>query len=615
MKKALIVTTLLVLLTQLALAGSSTWNLNPTSNDWNTAANWTPATVPHLPADTATFGLSNLTSVSLQTAITISGITFNSGASPFTIAVGASSDGSGGPTNGTLTMQGPGVINNSAKTQHFVTTGFSSDFQSFVSFSGSASAGSNVVYNNMPLSNLNFSGTSSAAEAAIVNHAGSLGSGVGGVAFTRFLDNSTAGNATITNESDEGIGGLGGLIQFFNDSTAGNAFFTNKSQAPLGCLIIFGDNSTAGTATFINEGNDDNAGAAMQFNGTSSADHGTFTFEPGAPSRTSSASKCDFQESATAGNATFTIQGSTAAGAPPATLTFNNTSTAGNSTLIATSGPAPNTGGIITFLALSQGGTARIELSGPTGRGTLTIASHNAPGITIGSLEGAGLVVLGARDLTIGSNNLSTTFSGVIQDGPTGPGGSLFKIGTGTLTLTGANTYTGPTVVADGILVVSNQTGSGTGTGVVQANIGLLGGSGIIAGGIIVGTGSGPGAVLAPAAGSRVQATLTTQGRLTLLTDGIYKCTAQAKGARARTDSVIANGVTITNAQFSFRPKISGTLRTGTVFTVISNTSLERISGTFSNLPDGAILTVGGVNFQANYEGGDGNDLTLTVVP
>lgn len=49
--------------------------------------------------------------------------------------------------------------------------------------------------------------------------------------------------------------------------------------------------------------------------------------------------------------------------------------------------------------------------------------------------------------------------------------------------------------------------------------------------------------------------------------------------------------------------------------TAISNTSIGPISGTFSNLPDGAIVNVKGNNLQANYAGGDGNDLTLTVVP
>jgi hypothetical protein len=49
--------------------------------------------------------------------------------------------------------------------------------------------------------------------------------------------------------------------------------------------------------------------------------------------------------------------------------------------------------------------------------------------------------------------------------------------------------------------------------------------------------------------------------------------------------------------------------------TAISNTSATPIAGTSSNLADGAILTVNGNNFQASYEGGDGNDLTLTVAP
>jgi hypothetical protein len=59
----------------------------------------------------------------------------------------------------------------------------------------------------------------------------------------------------------------------------------------------------------------------------------------------------------------------------------------------------------------------------------------------------------------------------------------------------------------------------------------------------------------------------------------------------------------------------SGTLAPGLVLTLVSNTSANPINGTFSNLPDGGIVTINGNNFQASYSGGDGNDLTLTVVP
>ena len=50
-------------------------------------------------------------------------------------------------------------------------------------------------------------------------------------------------------------------------------------------------------------------------------------------------------------------------------------------------------------------------------------------------------------------------------------------------------------------------------------------------------------------------------------------------------------------------------------FTGISNTAATPIAGTFVNLPDGSTLTVGRNSYQVSYSGGDGNDLTLTVVP
>jgi fibronectin-binding autotransporter adhesin len=79
---------------------------------------------------------------------------------------------------------------------------------------------------------------------------------------------------------------------------------------------------------------------------------------------------------------------------------------------------------------------------------------------------------------------------------------------------------------------------------------------------------------------------------------------------------VVANRVTIkSGASFNLSGTVQGTLTQGTVLTVIKNTAATPISGAFSNLPDGAIVKVNDNNLQANYKGGDGNDLTLTVVP
>ena len=81
---------------------------------------------------------------------------------------------------------------------------------------------------------------------------------------------------------------------------------------------------------------------------------------------------------------------------------------------------------------------------------------------TIGSLSGAGAVMLGTATLTTGGDNTSTTYSGVMSET-----GSLTKSGAGTLTLSGANTYTGTTTISAGTLSVAT-----IGNGGVAGNLG-----------------------------------------------------------------------------------------------------------------------------------------------
>ena len=90
-----------ILAPTLAHAGSATWDLNPTSGDWNTAANWTPMTVPNGPADIATFGLSNTTDVSISANTEVNAITFIPVNSGYTITV---------PDFLILTFSGAGII-------------------------------------------------------------------------------------------------------------------------------------------------------------------------------------------------------------------------------------------------------------------------------------------------------------------------------------------------------------------------------------------------------------------------------------------------------------------------------------------------------------------------
>lgn len=247
------------------------------------------------------------------------------------------------------------------------------------------------------------------------------------------------------------------------------------------------------------------------------------------------------------------------------------------------------------------------------GNGNLDITS-SYPGVAVGSIEGNGKVFLGSRNLTVGSNNLSTTFSSVISDGGNagGIGGSLTKVGTGSLSLTKPNTYTGVTTINSGALMVKNRVGSATGTGAVQLNAGRLGGTGIIAGKVTVGTGSSSGAILLPGT-TKKPGTLTINSTLAFNSLSTYQCVLNR--ATPAAGKVSARGVTINSgATCSFLDTGAGTLATGTVFTVINNTSASPIAGTFSNVANGSVFASNGNNFQVSYTGGTGNDLTLTVV-
>jgi len=88
--------------------------------------------------------------------------------------------------------------------------------------------------------------------------------------------------------------------------------------------------------------------------------------------------------------------------------------------------------------------------------GTFDLNGYNE---TIGMLATSGVVtssVAGDLLLTVGGNNASYTFSGMIQNG-SATSISLVKTGTGTLTLSGINTYTGTTTVSAGTLQFGKQ--------------------------------------------------------------------------------------------------------------------------------------------------------------
>jgi autotransporter-associated beta strand protein len=586
----------LIVTMQSAQAGSSTWSSNPTSNDWNTAENWTPPTIPSSETDIATFAVSNTTNLVIGvapfgggTTTDVEAIVFAEGASSYTITVTPVFDNF---LPSILEIFG-GIINNSGVVQNFVTAN-----------SGTYKASGRIYFNNS---------ASAGENAVITNEGGAYGAPDGMYGgFTQFLDSASAGKATFVNNGGEVSGAEGGFTDLLDSSNAESATFISNAGTVPGAFAAYTFVQTffgnIGTSTFIaNPATVPGAeGGWVEMDAGTCA--GTRFIANGATVADCQAGQIyayGAEYGTGLGVATFTANGGNGTNAQGGLIDIFNLPLSDQTVVIAKAGRNGGLGGTILIEGDPVLDPCQFQVFD---NGTLDLT--NATGvIAIGSLSGSGIVLLDGHSLTIGSNNFDTTFSGVIQES-----GAVTKAGTGTLTLTGTNTYSGTTTVTAGTLHVNNPNGSGSGSGPVKIEAGTLGGKGTIAGPVTIGTGSGTGAVLAPSVGVGQLAILSLQRTLTFKADATYSYKLSTNNARA--DQVIANRVSIqSGAQFSFQAVANKRLANGTVFTAISNTSANPISGTFANLPDGSTFTVGRNSYQASYSGGDGNDLTLTVVP
>ncbi|WP_162559393.1 autotransporter domain-containing protein [Microvirga sp. 17 mud 1-3] len=286
--------------------------------------------------------------------------------------------------------------------------------------------------------------------ALIANASGALGSGAVSLnsdtaSLTYGGAGVSAGPAAITlNNSSK--------VTFSNGASAGSASITiaNDPSPSLGMGLFLTENSTAGNATITNV-----FGGGYQtvtFRGTSTAGSASITNGSGAVTA--------FENNSSAGAASITNNGGS---------TFlQNNATGGTATFVNTNGSLEVSGssnlesatvtngamGRTYIYGNASGGKARIVNNST---GFLDISGLSSAGTTLGSIEGAGEVRLGSKNLTVGSNNLSTTVSGLISGL-----GALTKVGTGTLTLTGVNSYAGGTTISQGTLEIQSAAALGS---------------------------------------------------------------------------------------------------------------------------------------------------------
>ena len=178
------------------------WLGNPGSGGWNTGSNWTSGIAPVNAGDTAIFNTSTVTSLGFPgTGATVSSITFNAGASSFTIGITL-----GSTPPAFLHLVGVGVVNGSGAAQTIAISSFGNNQ---LLFSQGATAGNVTITNE---GNVEFFDSATAGNATITNS--------GNILFPQpssratFNNSATAGNSTIVN--DGGHSRVGAAVRLFS---------------------------------------------------------------------------------------------------------------------------------------------------------------------------------------------------------------------------------------------------------------------------------------------------------------------------------------------------------------------------------------------------------------
>ena len=181
-----------------------------------------------------------------------------------------------------------------------------------------------------------------------------------------------------------------------------------------------------------------------------------------------------------------------------------------------------------------------------------------------------------------GSNPDENTYAGIISDAiATNPSAAnvnlkFRKSGSGKWILTAANSWLGATEITDGTLVIGNS---------------------LVSGG-----------------------SLTCSGNSTLHNRGNITATSCAFGGLAYRAEITPSGAAALNVSGSvtlggeLELPVTGNPAPGTAFTLINKTGTGAISGTFAGKPNGSTFTSSDHAWLINYNGGDGNDLVLTLL-
>ncbi|MDX6018795.1 autotransporter-associated beta strand repeat-containing protein [Scandinavium sp. V105_16] len=279
------------------------------------------------------------------------------------------------------------------------------------------------------------------------------------------------------------IGGDGPLtIEDTSAGTGSGQLVLNIANTYLGNTTVKGKNGTGTLAVNVNAtgafGKQDSTvsltdEAQVNVNGSANAQTHTFAVNNATLAFNDSASAGQSMIGLTDGTARFT--GSSNAGSAAINVDADSqlllSGSADGGTSVTTNA------GLVAFSGNAQAANARLVNQSGANVALADVASKTS----IGSLSGAGTVDLGNKTLSEGNLNLNDTISGLIS----GVGGGLEKVGTGILTLTADNTFTGAAAVLKGALLINGNQSAATGATSVASNA-TLGGEGTLGGNVSV---------------------------------------------------------------------------------------------------------------------------------
>ena len=273
--------------------------------------------------------------------------------------------------------------------------------------------------------------------------------------------------------------------------------------------------------------------------------------------------------------------------------TFTNGLTISGSAIVVLSNTGALNGASPDAVSFGAGSAGTLDINGRNVTiGTLsTNASPGSPVIQNANVSTSGTLTV--------SQSGSSTYAGVLADGA-GSAALALNLASGTLTLAGVNTYTGPTNVNGGILNIRGSLGAGS---LVSVNGGILSGiGGTINGAVTVKNG----AEIMPGTAAS-QGTLTLGNGLTINSGGI---TAFNIGTGTSDFINITGGSLVYNSGAII--EVTGGIAASGTFTILTATSAPSLTGVSLEDMNGNSLATNDPHYSITI---NGNSIILSITP